>query len=144
MQLTLYALFRAERHIVAQVIEAIFVVGAVGDVGGIGLTLGGRRHARQVDADGEAEEFKQRTVVFRIALRQVVVHGNDVHAFAGQGVQISRQRRGQGFTFTGAHFSDAAIVQHHAADQLDIKVTHAEHAFTGFTHGRERFRDQTV
>ena len=65
-----------------------------------------------------------------------------MNAFAGQRIQIGWQRCGQGFTFTGTHFSDAAVVQHHAADQLHVEVTHAEHTFTRFTHGRERFRDQ--
>ena len=33
-------------HIVAQIVEAEFVVGAVGDVGGVGLRGAGRRRAR--------------------------------------------------------------------------------------------------
>ncbi len=82
VQFTLNALFRAECHVVTQIVEAIFVVGAVGDIGGVGFALSDRRHARQVDADGQAEEFKQRTVVFGVTLRQIVVDGNHVHAFA--------------------------------------------------------------
>ena len=142
VQFALHALFRAERHVVAQVVEAVFVVGAVGDVGGVSFTLGRRRHARQVDTDAQAEELEQRTVVFGVTLRQIVVDGHDVHAAAAQGVQVGRQRRGQGFTFTGAHLGDAAVIQHHAAQQLHVEVTHAEHAFTRLTHYGEGFRDQ--
>ena len=142
VQLALHALFRTERHVVAQIVEAIFVVGAVGNIRCVGFTLGHRRHARQVNADAQAQEFEQRTVIFRIALRQVVVDGHDVHAFTAQRIKVCRQGRSQRFTFTGTHLCDTAIVQHHAADQLHVKVTHAEDALTCFTHRGERFRDQ--
>ncbi|MNR28120.1 hypothetical protein D3C85_1454310 [compost metagenome] len=65
-----------------------------------------------------------------------------MNAFTGQCVQVCRQRCGQGFTFTGTHFCDAAFVQNHTAEQLYVKVTHAEHAFTRFTNHGESFRNQ--
>src|SRR5690554_6676059 len=39
IQPALNAIFRAQRHVVAQVIETVFVVGAVGDVGAIGFSF---------------------------------------------------------------------------------------------------------
>ena len=144
MQLTLYALFRAERHVVTQVVEAVFVVGAVGDVRVIRFALGWRRQAGHVDADGHTEEFEQWTVVFGVTLRQIVVDGNHVNAFTGQRVQVSRQRCGQGFTFTGTHFRDAALVEHHTTQQLNVEVTHAEYTLTRFAHDSKRFRDQAL
>ena len=44
-QLALHAVFEAEREVVAQVVEAEFVVGAVGDVAGVGGALLGRSPA---------------------------------------------------------------------------------------------------
>ena len=93
-------------------------------------------------AHGHAEEFEQRAVIFGVTLRQIVVDGNDVNAFTGQRVQVSRQRCGQGFTFTGTHFRDAALVEHHTTQQLDVEVAHAEYALTRFAHDSKRFRDQ--
>ncbi len=142
MQFTLHALFRTERHVVAQVVEAVFVVGAVGDVSGISCTLRHGWHVWQVNADGQAKEFKQCTVIFGITLRQIVIDGNNVHAFAAQRVQVSGQGRGQGFTFTGAHLCDATFVEHHAANQLHIKVTHTEDTLTCFTYGGKGLRNQ--
>jgi hypothetical protein len=49
----LHALARRIDHVVAQVVEAEFVVGAVGDVGGVGRLLLVVRHLRKVDADRE-------------------------------------------------------------------------------------------
>src|SRR5690606_7692716 len=131
-----------ERHVIAQVVKTVFVIGAVGDVSRVSFTLRWCWHIRQVNAYRQAEELKQRTVVFGVTLRQIVVDGNHVHTFTAQGVQVSRQGRGQSFTVTGTHFGDAAFVEHHTAQQLYVKVTHAEYAFTGFTDLRKGFRDQ--
>ncbi|MOA25198.1 hypothetical protein D3C78_1459100 [compost metagenome] len=65
-----------------------------------------------------------------------------MYALAGQCVQIGRQGCSQGFTFTGTHFSDAAFVQHHTAEQLHIKVTHAKHTLTRFANHGECFWNQ--
>ena len=67
-----------------------------------------------------------------------------MHTTATQGVQVSWQSRSKSLTFTGFHFRDAVGVQHHAADQLHVEVAHAKHPLGGFTHGRERFRQQLL
>jgi preprotein translocase subunit SecA len=43
---------------------------------------------------------------------------------------VNAWKKARRWTFTGTHLGDAAIVQYHAADQLDVEVTHAEHALT--------------
>jgi hypothetical protein len=48
-----------------------------------------------------------------------------VHALAGQRVEVDRQRRHQRLALAGAHLGDLAVVQHHAADELDVEVPHA-------------------
>ncbi len=144
IQAALHAFFNIEHHIVAQVVEAEFIIGTVGDVSCICRLLFVVRHLRQVDAGSEAEEAVQAAHPFGIALRQIVIDGNHMHALAGQAVQICRQRRHQGLAFTGAHFSDLAKVQDHAADQLHIEVTHFQHALTGFTANGKGFRQQIV
>ena len=88
VQFALYAFFRAERHVVAQIVKAIFVVGAVSNIGGVGFALGWRRQARHVNPNAHTEELKQRTVVLRITLRQIVVDGDHVNTFAGQRIKI--------------------------------------------------------
>src|SRR6202044_415365 len=53
------AVFQRVGHVVAQVVEAEFIVGAVGDVGGVGdATLVGC-HLRQDHADVQAQEAVQ-------------------------------------------------------------------------------------
>ena len=46
-----------------------------------------------------------------VALGQVVVDRDDVHAFTGQGVEVGGQRPDQGLALTGAHLGDVAQVQ---------------------------------
>ena len=116
------------RHVVAQVVEAELVVGAVGDVAGIGRALLRLRLAARDHADGQAERVVDRAHPLRVALRQVIVDRHDVHALAGERVEVDRQRRDERLAFAGAHLGDLALVQHHAADQLHVELAHADGA----------------
>ena len=59
-----------------------------------------------------------------VAFRQVIVDRDHVDAAPGEGIQVNRQGRDQGFPFTGFHLGNLALVQHHAADQLHVEVAH--------------------
>ncbi|MNV70148.1 hypothetical protein D3C71_1630940 [compost metagenome] len=67
-----------------------------------------------------------------------------MHADAGQCIEVDRQRGGEGLAFAGAHFSDLAVVQGHAAEQLHVEVAHLHDALGTFTHDRKGFRQQVV
>ena len=88
-------------------------------------------------ADGEAEEIVDAAHPLGVAPRQVVVDRDDVDAAAGQRVEHRRQRRDQGLALAGFHLGDSALMEHHAADQLDVEVALAERALGGFAHHRE-------
>ena len=124
----LHALGQLVHHVVAQVVEAEFVVGAVGDVGRVGFLLEIARHLRQVHAHRQAQEVVQATHPLRIAVGQVVVHGHHMHALARQGIEVHRQRGGQGLAFAGAHFGDLAFMQRQAPDHLHVEVAHLHDA----------------
>ena len=141
---TLHALLGRERHVVAQVVETEFVVGTVSDVGGVGIALLGRIHTGHVAVDRHAEEGEQRAVRLRIALGQIVVYRHHVHTATGQRVQIGRQGCSQRLAFARLHLGDTVGVQHHAADQLHVEMTHAEHPAGGLAYGGERFRQQLL
>ncbi len=121
-------------HVVTQVVEAELVVRTEGDVAvigalalvGIGLVLVDAVHA-------EAVELVQRAHPLGVTLTQVIVHGDHVHALAGERVQEHRQRRDEGLALTGRHLGDAAplllvglegSVQDDAADELHIVMDH--------------------
>ena len=95
-------------------------------IGLVGFTLGRVVHRAEHDTNRKAEEIVDVTHPFRIALRQVIVDGDDMDTLATDRIQIGRQRRYQGLTFTGAHFRDLVVMQYHAADELHVIVAHAE------------------
>ena len=127
IQAALHAVFFADRHIVAQIVEAHFVIGGVCDVAGIGGALFFRLHARFVDAHAQTHEAIYLAHPVRVALGKIFVDRDHVHALARQSVEINGQCCHQRFSFTGAHFRYPALVQNNAAYQLHVEVAHVEH-----------------
>ena len=132
-----------ELHVVAEVIEPEFVVGAVGDVGGVAVAALAIVQIVHDDADAQPQGLVDPAHPFRVALGQIIVDRDHVHAEPGERVQINRKRRHQRLAFAGLHFGDFAAVQHDAADQLDVEMPHVENAAAGFAHGGER-RNQNI
>ena len=131
-------------HVVAQIVEAELVVGAVSDVGIVLALALLVVEAVHDDADGEPEEFVDLPHPFGVALGEIVVDGDDVNAAAGERVEIDRKGGDQGLAFAGLHFRDAALVQHHAADELNVEVALAERALAGLAHRGERRHQDVV
>ena len=131
-------------HVVAQVVEAELVVGAVGDVGGVGVAPLQVVQPVHDHADGEAEEGVEPAHPLGVAPGEVVVHGHDVHAAPRQRVEVNRQRGDQRLALARLHLGDLAVVQHHAADQLHVEVPQPQHPARRLPHGRERLRQQRV
>ena len=132
------------RHVVAQVVEAELVVGAVGDVGVVLLAALRRLLVGDDAADVHAEEAVDTTHQLALVARQVVVDRDHVHALAFECVQVARERRDQGLAFTGLHFGDIAPVQGRATHELHIEVTLSQSALRHLTDGGERFGHQLV
>ncbi len=92
----------------------------------------------------EPEEAVDLAHPLGVARGEVVVDGDDVHAAAGQRVQVGRQGRDERLAFAGLHLGDLALVEHHAADELDVVVALAERALGRLAHRRERLGQQRV
>ena len=69
-------------HVVAEIVEAELVVGAIGDIGGVALRALAVVEAVDDDAGGESEETVDAPHPFRVAAGEVVVDGDDVDALA--------------------------------------------------------------
>ncbi len=79
-------------HVVAQIVEAELVVGAVSDIASVGLLTLGPFHAGLNGADRQTQPHVQRGHPFHVAAGQIVVHRDDVHPLAFQRVKIGGQR----------------------------------------------------
>ena len=133
-----------ELHVVAEVVEAELVVGAVGDVGGVGFAALLVGEVVDDDADTEAEEAVDLAHPLGVALGEVVVDGDDVDAVAGEGVEVAGKGRDEGLAFAGLHLGDLALVEGHAADHLDVEVAHADDAAAGFANDGEGLGEELV
>src|SRR5450759_910173 len=131
-------------HVVAQVVEAELVVGAVGDVAGVRRAAHLRGLVGQDDADGEAEVAVHPTHPLGVPAGEVVVDRDHVHTRAGQGVQVRRERADQRLALAGLHLGDAAQVQRRAAHQLHVEVPLAQRALRDLADGGERLGQQVV
>ena len=140
----LVAVLDVHRHVVAQVVEAEFVIRAVGDIGRVGDPLFLRLELGKVHAHSKAQEPVEAPHPVRIALGKVIVDRDNVDALARDRVQVGRQRRHQRLAFARAHLGDLAGMQHHAAEQLDVEVAHPEGAHTRLADHGERLGQQVV
>ena len=127
-----------------QVVEAHLVVGAVGDVGGVGGLALGLVQAVDDEAHGEAQEAVDLAHPLAVALGKVVVDRDDVDAPAGEGVEVGGEGGHQGFALAGLHLGDAPLVEHHAAHQLHPEGPLAQHPAGGLPHGGEGLGQQLI
>ena len=110
--------------VVAEVVEAELARGAVGDVAAIHLAPEVRRHLLLDAADGHAEESVEVPHPLGVAAGEVVVDRDELGVAAGERVEVERQRGNEGLALAGRHFGDPALVDRHAADELDVEVHH--------------------
>ncbi len=140
----LHVVREVELHVVAQVVEPEFVVGAVGDVAAVGGAAFVVVQVVDDHAHAQAQQAVDGAHPGGVALGQVIVHGHHVHALAFQRVQVAGQRGDQRLAFAGLHLGDLALVQHHAADKLHVEVPHVQRAAPRFAAEREGFRKNVV
>ncbi len=135
----LHQFVRLGSHVVAQVIKAEFVVGAVGYVGKIGRATCFAVGLVFVDCvNFKAVKLHQHAHPFRVTLSEIIVDGNHVDTPAGKCVKVNGQRGYQRFTFTGGHLGYLTFMQDNATDELHIVMHHipfyevtAGHPFVG-------------
>ena len=138
MMAALHAGVGARDHVVAQVVEAELGVGTVGDIGLVGELLGIGAHAVLDKAHAHAQKLIHLPHPLAIATRQVIVDGDDVHVLPAKGVEVAGERGHERLALARAHLGDLAVVERHAADELDVEVTHAQRSHRRLAHRRER------
>src|SRR5207248_831466 len=97
-------------------------------IGGVGVAALLIVEVVNNNANRQAEKTVKLAHPFRVAFGEVVVDSDDVNAASTERVQINRESGDQGLAFTGLHFRNLALVQHHSADQLHVEVAHIEDA----------------
>ena len=65
-------------------------------------------------------------------------------SLSGERVEDDRKRRDQRFSLAGLHLRDLALVERHAAHQLDVEMAQADRAAGDLANEREHLREQIV
>ena len=123
-------------HIVAQKVEAEFVVGAVGYIALIRFSLFFDAHLRHDDADGKSQKLVEFAHPRRVTRCEVVVDRDDVNALARERVEVCGKRCDKRLAFARTHFRDTSLMKRDAADKLNVEVTHTQHSLARFSHHR--------
>ena len=131
-------------HVVAEIIKAQLVVRGVCHVAAIGGLLLGLGLLRIDDAGGHSKRGENLAHPFSVAAGEVIVHGDNVHTLAGEGIEIGRERGDKGFALAGLHLRDVALVQKDAAHELDVKSTQAQSAARPFAAVGKGFGQKLV
>src|SRR6185369_1156859 len=135
---TLHTRGEVKLHIVAQVIKAKLVIGAVSDISGVrGLALE-VVHVVLNTTDFKTEEAMDLAHPLGVARSEIVVNRNDVNTTTTrQRIQVRGQSGDKSLALARAHLGDLALVEHDAADHLHVEVTHAGRAHACFSYERE-------
>ena len=141
---TLNHLLESAFKVIAEVIEAHFVVGTVSYVACVSLLFVLVFHTGNRDAYGKPHKFVNLSHPLRVTGSEVIVYGNDVNAFPGKRVKVRGKGCDEGFAFAGFHFRDAPLVQAYTADYLDFIVLHSEYAERRFSYGGKRVYQNIV
>ena len=141
---TLHTVMGFVDHVVAQVIETVFVVRAVGDVSVVSGLLVFSRQLRQINANLEPQEVVELAHPCGVTAGQVVVHRDHMHTLTCDGVEVGRQRRGQGFALARAHLGNLAVVQGDATGKLHIEVAHLHDPLGALTHHGKSLGQQGI
>src|SRR5262249_31254799 len=131
-------------HVVAQIVEPKFVIGPVRDVAIISLLALLILKPMHDDADGKTKEIVDLSHPLRVAFGEIVVDRDDMHAASRDRVEIDRKSCDQRLAFAGLHFRNLALVENHAADQLNVEMTLTERALRGLADRSEGRNQQLI
>src|SRR5579859_1197464 len=131
-------------HVVAEIVETELVVRAVSEIGAVSCFALLVVQIVDDHSDGKPEAPIEGAHPLGVAAGQVIVHGDEMHATPGEGVEGSRQSSHERLAFTRFHFGDFAVVKDHSANELDVEVAHVQEAAAGFADQRESRHDHRV
>ncbi len=140
----LHLLRGAPAHVVPQVVEPELVVRAVGDVLCVGVLSQRVVHLAEDDPHAHSEDLEDRSHPPGVALGEIVVHRDHVHAFAGEAVEVGGRDAGQSLPLTGFHLRDPSLVEDHGSHELHVEDALAENPPRGLPDQRVCLRQDAV
>ncbi len=96
------------------------------------------------NAHAQAQEVINRPHPNRVAASQIVVRGDQMSSLAFQSVGVKGRDGHERLSFTGLHFGDSALVQHHSAKELDVELPHMKQPLADFSDHRKGLGEDFV
>ena len=131
-------------HIIAQIIEAQFVVGSVGYVAGVCRAALIVVHIMDNKSHRKPEEAMNLCHKLTVALCKIVVYRYDMNAVSGERVEVGRKACNKGFALARSHFRDTSLMEHDTAYNLHRIMAYADNSVRGFAAHRKRVGQNIV
>ena len=144
IEFSLHAILAVKFHIVAQIVEAELVVGAIGYVGTISLLSLLIVEIMKYYSHAQAEECVNGSHPLGVTASKVVINRDHMHPAAGECIEIDWHGSSQGLAFPGFHLRDFALVEHDAANELDVKRSHSQGSYRCFPNHGECLRQKLI
>ena len=116
IQLTLNHLIFINYHVITQIVKAEFVICTVSNICSISSLTIWEIHIMHNQTYRQTEELVNTAHILAVAACQIIIDSYNMHALAGQRVQIYRRSSYQCFTFAGTHLGNFAAMQHYTTD----------------------------
>ncbi len=143
-KISLHHLILVYHHVVTKIIKTVLIVCDIGDVTVVLGTALIILHAVQNASYGQTQELMNLSHPARVTARQIIIDGDDVHSSSREGVQISRHRGYEGFSFTGLHLRDTSLMKNDSADNLNSVGFHTQYTFCRLPYGCKCFRQKVI
>ena len=95
-------------------------------------------------ANLEAKEVIELAHPLGVSPCEVIVNRNDVHAIAGNAVEIACERGDKRLALARLHLGNGAAMQRNAANNLHVKVAHSEHSIGCLASAGESLGEEVI
>ena len=131
-------------HVISQIIEAEFVVRAVGHVTAVLLFTLRVIDTVNDDTHRDAEESVNGPHPLRIPLCEIVVYRDHVDPRSTQRIEIDREGRHQGLALAGRHLGNLPLMEYYPSYELGIEMAHVYGSSRSFSYGGKSFGQDRI
>ena len=144
MQISLYQIFFLLDQIVSEVVKTELIIGTICDITCIRFLTLTCFQAVQDNTDTKTEAAVHCSHPIRVTLCQVIIDGDNMHAFSFQRIQVCGKHGNQRLTFTSLHLGNTSLVKNNASHNLLYKRPHLQLTECCFAGYGKCFREKVI
>ena len=124
-------------HIVAEIVEAEFVICSVGNISLICRLLVSVAHSGDNETCTQSHKSVCSAHFLTVAARKIIVDCYDMNTVTCKRVEVCRESCNESFTLTGLHFCNSALMEHDTAEQLHVEGSLSKHTPVSLSYRRK-------